>query len=381
MTDKVLFVDDDAKILAALRRRLRKQFAIDTVLGGREGLELLATEGPYAVVVADYCMPHMNGIEFLSRVRSVAPESVRMMLTGSADLQSAIQAVNEGNIFRFLTKPCATETLSEALCSGIAEFRRTSAEKAFNRITRRRLAQAKEVQKNLTPDDEAGVEGMDIAGHSLYCDETSGDYYDYFGKTGTSAERVAVVVGDVSDHGVPSALLMTTARAFLRERAVRAGGVSEIVSDVNRQLTRDIKTSNRFMTLFYGEIDVHNRNIRWVRAGHDPAVLYDPSTGSFSELAGQGGLPLGVFEESTYEEYFQDLVPGHILLVGTDGIWEGRNSSGQAFGKEKIKAILRREAESSARAIVRCIIDAFEKFIYPRAVEDDATIVVMKLLR
>ena len=379
MSNKVLFVDDDAKILAAFRRRLRKRFSIETVLGGSEGLDMIQSDGPFAVVVADYCMPQMNGVEFLSKVRDVAPDAVRMMLTGSADLQSAAQAVNEGNIFRFLTKPCSIDALSDALNSGIEEYRRANDEREFNQKTRHRLAQAMEVQQNLMPTEDELVDGLDLAGHSIYCDETGGDYYDYFDKGSADCGKVGIVVGDVSDHGVPSALLMTTARAFLRERASRNGSVSEIVSDVNRQLTRDIKTSNRFMTLFYSEVDVEEKNIRWVRAGHDPAIVYTPDGDQFSELSGQGGLPLGVFEDSVYEEYSQAIKSGQIILIGTDGIWEARNGSGDVFGKEQIKKIMRSEAHLSAKHIISAIIERYEKFLYPQTPEDDATLVVLKL--
>jgi serine phosphatase RsbU (regulator of sigma subunit) len=380
LSHKVLIVDDDAKILAAFRRRLRKRFSIETVLGGSEGLDKIKAEGPFAVVVADYCMPRMNGVEFLSKVRKVAPDAVRMMLTGSADLQSAAQAVNEGNIFRFLTKPCSIDALSEALNSGIEEYRRANVEREFNQKTRHRLAQAMEVQQNLMPTEEELVDGLDIAGHSIYCDETSGDYYDYFTKGDSGDARVGIVVGDVSDHGVPSALLMTAGRAFLRERAVRSGSASAIVSDVNRQLARDMKTSGMFMTLFYCEVDVAAKNIIWVRAGHDPAIVYSPSEDEFSELSSHGGLPLGVFEDTTFEECSRGIKTGQIILIGTDGIWEARNDSDEVFGKERIKNIMRTEAHRSAKQITHAIMQRLEQFLYPKTPEDDATLVVLKLL-
>lgn len=129
MPDKVLFVDDDPDILAAFRRHLRKQFQIETALSGKEGLESVEQRGPYAVVVSDLGMPGMDGIEFLSHVREVAPDSVRMMLTGHADLDAAIEAVNEGNIFRFLTKPCPGDILGKALSAGVEQYRLVTAER------------------------------------------------------------------------------------------------------------------------------------------------------------------------------------------------------------------------------------------------------------
>jgi response regulator RpfG family c-di-GMP phosphodiesterase len=131
MADKVLFVDDEPNLLEGIQRQMRKQFAIETALGGEKGLETVERHGPYAVVVSDLRMPGMDGIQFLSQVRKVNPDTVRMMLTGNADLQAAIEAVNEGNIFRFMTKPCPPESLAKALAQGIGQYRLITAERVL----------------------------------------------------------------------------------------------------------------------------------------------------------------------------------------------------------------------------------------------------------
>ena len=115
MKDKVLLVDDDAMVLAGLKRQLRNHFDIDTALSGEDALNQVQQNGPYAVIVSDFMMPGMNGIEFLSRVKKSNPDTVRMMLTGAADMPTAIRAVNEGSIFQFHPKPCPAETLCQAI--------------------------------------------------------------------------------------------------------------------------------------------------------------------------------------------------------------------------------------------------------------------------
>jgi response regulator RpfG family c-di-GMP phosphodiesterase len=129
MTDNILFVDDEENILAAFRRQLRKQFSLETAKSGQEGLEMLRTYGPFAVVVADLRMPGMDGIQFLTRVKEISPDTIRMMLTGHADLSTAIDAVNEGNIFRFLTKPCPVDALVKAIENGLQQYRLVTAER------------------------------------------------------------------------------------------------------------------------------------------------------------------------------------------------------------------------------------------------------------
>ena len=129
MSEGILCVDDDANILEGYRRQLRKEFALEIAVGPTEGLKALAARGPFAVVVSDLHMPEMTGIQFLSKVRELSPDTARILLTGNADLQSSIEAINRGQILRFLTKPCSPEQLAAALTAGIAQYRLVTAER------------------------------------------------------------------------------------------------------------------------------------------------------------------------------------------------------------------------------------------------------------
>jgi len=127
--DKILLVDDEVNVLMGYKRNLRTKFEVFIAEGGAKGLETIAENGPFAVVVSDFKMPGMNGVEFLTKVREKYPNTVRMMLTGFAEFDSAINAINEGNIFRFLTKPCPTELLAKNLYDGIYQYQLIHAEK------------------------------------------------------------------------------------------------------------------------------------------------------------------------------------------------------------------------------------------------------------
>jgi ActR/RegA family two-component response regulator len=129
MDEPVLFVDDEPHLLEGVARSLRNRFRIHTAVGGAQGLRVLQSEGPFAVVVSDMRMPEMNGVQFLSQVRDLYPETVRMILSGQADLAATIAAVNEGNIFRFLSKPCATQHLLAAVGTGVEQYRLVMSEK------------------------------------------------------------------------------------------------------------------------------------------------------------------------------------------------------------------------------------------------------------
>ncbi|MGO9897535.1 MAG: HD domain-containing phosphohydrolase [Bryobacteraceae bacterium] len=129
MTKRILCVDDEPNVLQAFERQFRKRFELHTALGPKKGLEALSHDAPFAVVVSDLRMPEMDGIEFLARVRENWPDTVRIMLTGQADLSAAIAAVNQGNVFQFLSKPCPSEMLARALDAGLHHHRLIVAER------------------------------------------------------------------------------------------------------------------------------------------------------------------------------------------------------------------------------------------------------------
>lgn len=127
--ETILFVDDEPNILESMERQLRKRYEIRTALSGDEALTILKEQGPFAVIVSDMRMPGMDGVQLLSRVKDLYPETVRIMLTGNADQDTAVEAVNSGHIFRFLTKPCATPTLVTSLALALHQHRLITAER------------------------------------------------------------------------------------------------------------------------------------------------------------------------------------------------------------------------------------------------------------
>ncbi len=128
MNRRVLIVDDDANLIASLKRRLGRRFQVSTALSGEAGLELMRTEDPFAVVISDQRMTHMDGIRYLAEVKRLYPDCVRMMLTGNIDLKTAVDAINEAGAFRFLTKPCALEDLVQAIEDGLQVFNKDAKE-------------------------------------------------------------------------------------------------------------------------------------------------------------------------------------------------------------------------------------------------------------
>ncbi len=131
--DTILFVDDESHVLDGIQRQLRGKFRIETSIGAEEALRLVQDRDPFALVVSDMQMPGISGMDFLSRLRYSSPQTVRVMLTGNADMQTAIDAVNDGHLFRFLTKPCSPNDLSQCLEAGLEYYRFRKTQDEFSK--------------------------------------------------------------------------------------------------------------------------------------------------------------------------------------------------------------------------------------------------------
>jgi sigma-B regulation protein RsbU (phosphoserine phosphatase) len=246
-------------------------------------------------------------------------------------------------------------------------------------VHKKALALAGEVQKSLLPQSKPEVHGLDVAGRNVSCDEIGGDYFDFLWRHEKPEGPFSVVVGDITGHGVDSALLMTSARAFLRMRASQPGTMSEIVTAMNNHLARDVLETGRFMTLFYLTVDPQKDRISWVRAGHDPAILYDPKQDDFAELKGSG-LALGIDDAIQYaENHREGLTNGQIIAIGTDGIWEAFNKKRKMFGKKRFKDIIRQNAAAGADDILNAVYNEINQFIEGQKTEDDITLVIIKV--
>ena len=245
---------------------------------------------------------------------------------------------------------------------------------------REALSVAMEVQQSLLPVGPPTVRGLDIAGVAIYCDETGGDYYDFLELTQPREGQLAVVIGDVTGHGVAAALLMATGRALWRSRMQLPGRLAEVITEINRHLAVD-RVDGRFMTMMCLVIDADRRAVRWVGAGHDPVLIYDPSNDQFEELKGVD-IPLGVSRSWTYQEFSREgLCEGQVLVIGTDGIWETRRADGRMYGKDRLRKVIREHGRDSADRISTAITESVAAFRGNGVRQaDDITLVVVKIV-
>jgi sigma-B regulation protein RsbU (phosphoserine phosphatase) len=238
---------------------------------------------------------------------------------------------------------------------------------------------AMEVQQNLLPSETPEIEGLQVAARSIYCDETGGDFFDFPSLGHEQKDKLGIIVGDVAGHGISAALLMATVRALLRSRLNQPGHLAKVMGDVNKLLSADTDTSGQFVTLFAALIDRSRATLQWIRAGHDPALLYDPSEDEFTELKGKG-LALGVDADASYKIHqISGLSPGQILCVATDGIWESNNPQGQMFGRQRLQNIIRDKRHLAASQIVDAVLKTVNDYRAEARQADDLTLVIIKV--
>ncbi len=236
------------------------------------------------------------------------------------------------------------------------------------------LAVARTIQQSLLPRGGMTAPGIEIHGLSVPCDETSGDYFDYIRRPNG---RLGLVVGDVSGHGVPAAIVMSTARALLRSMTATDAGPAEIVTRVNAFLAADVETG-KFMTLFYAELDLEKREFDYVRAGHNEPIVYRRATDSFEELA-EGGIALAFIDDFEFDQAGPiRLETGDLLFMYTDGIVEAMDAGGEQFGMERVHRMLRERRDEPARDIVNALRQAAQAHIGTDKRQDDLTLVLVK---
>jgi len=237
------------------------------------------------------------------------------------------------------------------------------------------MAIAQEVQRNLLPASGVSLSGASICGVTHYCDETGGDYYDIIRFAGLK-NTVCVVVGDVVGHGVGAALLMTTTRALVRGRLSRPGGLAQAVSDVNRLLCLDTAHMGNFVTLFVMLVEADKNRVRWVRAGHDPAMLAPPGCNEVEDLKGDGVI-LGVDENWTFVENSRAVEPGSVILIATDGAWEVENPIGERLGRDRLKEMFLAARGQAPCALVAGLGEEIDAFRADARRTDDVTMVAV----
>jgi sigma-B regulation protein RsbU (phosphoserine phosphatase) len=238
----------------------------------------------------------------------------------------------------------------------------------------RELQLAMEIQQRFQPTAPPVVMGYEFQGISFPCYEIGGDYYDFIKR---DDGRLVIALGDVSGKGTAAALLMSSLHASIHAQTGSHDTLVETISAVNRYLAENIP-SNRFVTLFYAELDPDSGAVSFLNAGHNPPLIVH-AAGTVEQLA-SGGLPLGIKADAEYREGRTHLEPGDVLVIYSDGVTEAASPNGEEFGPTRLYEVVSRNVDASAAGIRDRIESALTKFSQGTQAADDITLVIVKRL-
>ena len=236
----------------------------------------------------------------------------------------------------------------------------------------RELALASEIQQRFQPTAPPQVDGYELQGISFPCYEIGGDYYDFIER---DDGRLVIALGDVSGKGTAAALLMSSLHAAIHAQSASHNTLSATISAVNRYLADNIP-ANRFVTLFYAELDPDSGALSFLNAGHNPPLIVH-SAGTVEQLA-SGGLPLGIKPDAEYREGRTQLQRGDVLVIYSDGVTEAVSPTGEEYGATRLYEVVSRNIEASAAGIRDRIESSLTKFAQGTSAADDITLVIVK---
>ena len=237
----------------------------------------------------------------------------------------------------------------------------------------RELQVAADIQLSILPDLLPAPPGFDFGACIDAARQVGGDFYDVFR---VGEDTVAVLIGDVADKGVPSAIFMARAHALIAAEAENYMDPGEVMRHVNRHVTRLEKKSTQFVTVFYGILNIENGELRYARAGHEPALMLMPD-GSVERLPHKSGMAIGLWEDIVLDEETITLPPGATLLLYTDGMTDCRNPKGEPFGLEGIKALLSTFVGLSAQEVCDRMLQTLIDYQHGSKQDDDVTLVAV----
>ena len=236
----------------------------------------------------------------------------------------------------------------------------------------RELQVASEIQQRFQPASAPQVAGYELQGISFPCYEIGGDYYDFIQR---EDGRLIVALGDVSGKGPAAALLMSSLHAAVHAHSDTHNSLAKTIGAVNRYLVESIP-ANRFVTLFYAELDPKTGSLAFLNAGHNPPLIVHAG-GTMEQLAA-GGLPLGIMANADFREGKTRLHPGDVLVIYSDGVSEAVNPNGEEFGPTRLYETVARNLDASAAGIRDRIESALTKFCQGTPAADDITLVICK---
>lgn len=304
----------------------------------------------------------------LSQIRSV----MAVPLASGEEIFGMVYVDNPFNN-RFQEEDLKVLTTIASVASIKIENDRLLEERLEKRRMEEELKVASEIQMRLQPFSPPKLDGWEMTGVSFPCREIGGDYYDFIQRKRDS--HLIVAVGDVSGKGTGAALLMSSLHAAVRAQSQTRASISEVMGEINQYIFEN-SPSNKFLTLFYGDVDPQTGTLHYSNGGHN-APIFVRSSGEVERLD-KGGLPIGMMQVSVYQEESVIFEPGDVLVIYSDGITESINERDEEFDEERLIDVVKNNLGRSASGIRDRIDEALSRFVGTTAPVDDMTLMIIK---
>ena len=395
---RILYVDDEINVTSAIYRQFKGKYDLFIANNGNEALGILLNNDAIAVIIVDYCMPYMNGIELIQKARLISPKTVFIMLTGYADLDLAINALHEEGIYRFLTKPCSVEVLEKSIEDAIENYEIAELKNKLscmaqelenaNKTLNVRMAQLQELNCQLEVEHKENENEIRIAKEIferlIFSHNNDKQYLNiwmspmsiFSGDLILSArgqnDHIYVMLADFTGHGLPAAIgAPLTAYVFVS--LVESGAtLPEIIAELNRSLYRVLPS---YLFCAAGLLEFNcNSNKLSVWNGGLPDILITRNDGSILSRIKSAHMPMGINEYKTIDldSVVLQTEDSNMVFMYSDGIIEAMNDSGEMYGTDRLERLFN---SGNVLNLLDTVKEDISNFIGDAKQNDDITLV------
>jgi len=377
----ILFVDDEPDLLSSLRRFLRKEPYHKIFAGsGGEALKILASE-PVDVIVSDLRMPEMDGLSLLNSVKTAYPQIIRLILSATRDVEQTIEAINTGEVYRFISKPLDPELFKQIIRNTVD----------YHLLISERHAMIDEIEKRLlkasSPKD---LVGMKTAALMIPAGHLAGDFADYFVY---DEQHVDILIGDVMGKGIQSALVAASIKhLFAKSLAIHdckvtprmtcpkfkhdINRIDKVMSHVHAANIESLLELEIFATLNFARFDLASGKVGMIDCGHPPVIYFQAKTNDCTFIKGDN-FPLGMAKQQDYTVITKDLKPGDVFLFYSDGVTETQSPSGDMFGEQRLASLVQTYHNLDPEALLKTIETEAAVFSGCDKLNDDFTCIAV----
>ena len=372
----ILIVDDTAENLRLLSQMLAEQgYNVRAVPSGERALESVRALPP-DLILLDIRMPKMTGYEVCERLKAdrATSDIPVIFISALSEIQDKVQAFKVGGV-DYITKPFQLEEVLVRTQTHLALRALQKRLQDTNQKLEHELLLAGELQANFMPSKLPKIAGWQIAAEIIPASETSGDFFDVFP---LPDGLIGFLVADVVDKGVSAALFMVLSWSLIRTFATDYPTEPEkVFEEANRRILADTG-ARQYVTVFYGVLNPANGQLIYSNAGHPPALLFNQSSPGDLRKLTRTGIPLGIFDDATWEKQIISFTPGDNLVVCTDGITEAQNPEGDFFGQGRLFDAVQNGSGGVAEKMLGDVMTSVERFTHLAHQYDDIAVVVVQ---